>query len=767
MRSFHIHITGIVQGVGFRPFVYKLAKENKLKGWVNNTTDGVHVHINSDKFIAQKFLDLVLENIPPLAVVTDSSLAEVSYKVFENFEIITSDSDAKPNILLTPDAAICEDCKKELHHVDDRRFQYPFITCTNCGPRYSIINELPYDRPFTTMEPFQMCKVCKTEYDNPLERRHYSQTNSCPDCKIEMQLFENGDLQENFTDLDYIIQKWKEGKIVAIKGIGGYLLTCDATNTDAIKTLRERKKRPTKPFALMYRDCKMIAGDVNLREAEKNELTSRYAPIVLLEIKAKISNQLPLKLINNKLSRIGIMLPYTPLYELLLTKLDKPIIATSANITDSTIIYTDKNAFEELSAIADVILLNNREILLPQDDGVIQFTRKHKQKITLRRSRGKAPTYINPELEVPKKTVFAAGAMLKSVFGLLNMQNIYVSQYMGNTASYDAQLNYEHTFVHFSKIFSTEVDSVVVDKHPDYFATEFGKELSLKNNAKLVELQHHKAHFYSVLGENNLLDSKENILGIIWDGTGLGDDYNIWGGEFFMYANHKVERVSHIDEFDFILGDKMPKEPKISALAIAYKVNGAEKYLKEKFNKVEWAIYQKLLSKKDNLKSTSMGRLFDAVSSILLGFDVHSFEAEASMQLENVAAQYYYSNSMSLADSYLKMDRLPANFVESLLKNIFDDLDKGIDGQCIAAKFHITLVDYIIRLAEKFKVSKIAFSGGVFQNALLVDLVIEFMDEKNYLYFQDEFSPNDEGIPFGQLMYFSYRKETDTQRKNE
>ncbi len=758
ITSYYLHIEGIVQGVGFRPFVYKMAQEQKLKGWVNNTTDGVHIYLNTDKVTATVFLEKLLNNLPPLAHVTQSKILKVPYKQFDDFKIVHSESKSKPKLLLTPDAAICDDCKNELHNADDRRYQYPFITCTNCGPRYSIVNNLPYDRPFTTMESFKMCDVCQNEYDNPLERRHYSQTNSCPDCKIEMQLFEDGNLQKNFTDLDYIIQKWEEGKIVAIKGIGGYLLTCDATNSEAIKTLRERKKRPTKPFALMYRDCQMITGDVFLSVAEKKELTSTYAPIVLLETKAIISNQLPLGLINNKLSRIGIMLPYTPLYELLLTKFGKPIIATSANITDSTIIYTDNKALEKLSAIADVILLNNREILLPQDDGVIQFTRKHQQKITLRRSRGKAPTYINPELKVPKETVFAAGAMLKSVFGLLNMQNIYVSQYMGNTASYDAQLNYEHTFTHFADIFSTEIDTVVIDKHPDYFATRFGKELALKSDARLLELQHHKAHFYSVLGENNLLDSKENILGVIWDGTGLGDDQNIWGGEFFMYSNYNIERVSHIDEFDFILGDKMPKEPKISALAIAHNIKGADKYLKNKFTQIEWTVYQKLLSKKDNLKSTSMGRFFDAVSSILLDFDVHSFEAEASMQLENVASQYYYANSMTLADSYLKTDILPTNFVESLLESIFNDLDKDINRQCIAARFHTTLVDYIIRIAEKFKVTKIAFSGGVFQNALLVDLVLEFMNEKYDLYFQNEFSPNDEGIPFGQLMYFTNKK---------
>ncbi len=754
MNTFHIHIKGIVQGVGFRPFVYKYAIKTGLKGWVNNTNDGVHIHINSNKNTAENFLQELLSKLPPLAVVTAYNIEEVTYQKHNDFTIIHSESNAKPNILLTPDAAMCSDCKTELHNPKDRRFQYPFITCTNCGPRYSIITDLPYDRPKTTMQPFKMCKTCQKEYDNPLERRHYSQTNSCDDCRIEMQLFEKGVLKENFTDLDYIVQKWEEGKIIAIKGIGGYLLTCDATNSDAIKSLRNRKKRPKKPFALMYPNIEILKKDAQISTLETKELQSIHAPIVLLETKKDFETKIAFSDITHGLSRLGVMLPYTPLYELLLHSFQKPIVATSANITDSTIIYTDKKAVEELAKIADLILLNNREILIPQDDGVVQFSRKHKKKITLRRSRGKAPNYINPKLEIPNKTVFAAGSMLKSVFGLFNGQNTYVSQYMGNTASYDAQLNYEKTFTHFHKIFNLDLDAVVVDKHPDYFATRFGKELAQNHDAKTHTLQHHKAHFYSVLGEHNLMKSKDKILGVIWDGTGLGDDGNIWGGEFFTYSNGNINRISHIGEFDFILGDKMPKEPRISVLAISHNSKESEKYLKPKFTDTEWKIYQALLAKEILLKSTSMGRLFDAVSSLLLNIDVHTYEAEASMKLEKIAAQFYYNNTLSLEDSYIKDNAIPNNFVNFIIKNIIFDLDNTIDKAYIATKFHITLVDYIMRVANKYKMSKIAFSGGVFQNALLVDMLLEFMDKKYKLYFQDEFSPNDEGIPFGQLMYF-------------
>lgn len=757
MKTFHIHIKGVVQGVGFRPFVYRHAKENNLKGWVNNTTDGVHIQINTDATLANSFLQELLANLPPLAIVTSSDINETDLQDYDDFEIIQSKSDAKPNLLLTPDVAMCKDCKKELYHPENRRHLYPFITCTNCGPRYSIIKKLPYDRVTTTMATFEMCNVCWEEYNNPMERRHFSQTNSCPDCAIEMQLYENNQWTKNFVNLDYIVEKWREGKIVAVKGIGGFLLTCDATSLKAVNTLRRRKRRPAKPFALMYPDCRAIDGDTILKEDEKKELESIYAPIVLLPVRSlsERKNNLATEAINKGLSRIGVMLPYTPLYDLLLQKFNTPIIATSGNITDSTIIYENEKAIAELSGIADIILLNNRDIVVPQDDGVVQFSEKYRQEITLRRSRGKAPIYINPKLILPKNTVFAAGSMLKSVFGLISSQNLYISQYLGNTESFDAQLNYEKTFHHFQQILEADIDTVIVDKHPDYFSTRFAKGVAEKNKAKVVELQHHVAHLYSALGENNLLDCEDKILGVIWDGTGFGDDGNIWGGEFFVYNKGEVERAFHLDEFDFILGDKMPGEPRISALAIACNVEGSEKYLKGKFTDPEWKIYLKMLGKEGNLKCTSMGRLFDAVSSILLSCDVHRFEAEASMRLENLASKYYYNREMTMADSYLKDEKLPQNFVKYLFKEIFTDLDNGVRKEIIAAKFHISLVSYIAHIANRLNISRLVFSGGVFQNALLVDMMNDFTRGRFDLYFQNEFSPNDEGIPFGQLMYFA------------
>ena len=726
-----------------------------LVGWVNNTANGVHIHINTEKKRAEEFLNKITENAPKISIITSSVIKEVSFVDYSIFEIIHSSSTKDVSLLITPDFAMCNDCKKELNSENDNRFHYPFITCTNCGPRYSIINSLPYDRETTTMNSFTMCPSCQTEYNNPENRRYYSQTNSCPNCTIELSLFEKGELQKNFSNLDYISEQWEKGKIIAIKGIGGYLLTCDATNSEAIKRLRKLKNRPTKPFALIYHDIYELAEDVEMDICEKLELENNNSPIVLLNIKGDRMTPLAIDEIAPNLKQIGVMMPYTPLYDMLLSKFKKPIVATSGNVSNSTIIYEDKKAIEELTNIADIILLNNREIVIPQDDSVIRYSTIKFNKIIIRRSRGLAPSYINPSLKVSGESILSMGAMLKSTFTLLNKQNIYISQYLGNTDNYEAEQNFKQTLSHFNQLFNPKLEVILVDKHPNYFASVYGKEIAEKLQLPCVEIQHHKAHFYAVLGENNLLETKEKVLGVIWDGTGLGDDGNIWGGEFFTYQNKKVERVHHLDEFNFILGDKMPKEPRISALAVASNISETS-IIKDKFSETEWKIYQKILQNKPNLKSSSIGRLFDAVASIVLGIDKQSYEGEAAMRLESAAYTYFRTNNITTFYTYLKEDKLPQNFTNFIIKNIINDIEKGFEKEFIAAKFHITLAHYIALISKDQKAKKVAFSGGVFQNQWLIELIILFMNDDFELYFHKELSPNDECISFGQLMYYLY-----------
>lgn len=757
MKTYHIHIKGIVQGVGFRPYLYKYCIKNKLNGWVNNSVNGVHLQINTTQNIHQ-ILEIIVTNCPKLAKITSVESKEIEYTFYTDFKIVTSTTKEKANLLLTPDFSICKDCENELFSADNKRFQYPFITCTNCGPRYSITQKLPYDRETTTMGDFLMCDSCLEEYNDPLDRRYYSQTNSCKHCKIKLSLYEDNTLiNKDFTNLDYIVSLWEKGKIVAIKSIGGYLLTCDATNSQVISRLRKIKNRPSKPFALMYHDIYELGEDVEMGIGEMLELESSHAPIVLLSIKKDRMTPIDVEQIAPKLNTLGVMLPNTPLFKLLLNKFKKPIVATSGNLSNSTIIFKDK--IPELSKISDAILSNNRNIVIPQDDSVIRYSSIKSYRTIIRRSRGLAPSYFNSELKkIPNTSVLAMGALLKSTFTILCNKNIHISQYLGNTNTFEAEENYQNTLSHFNNLFKPNTEVVLVDKHPNYFTTSFGKEIASNLNIKLKEIQHHKAHFYAVLGENNLVESNDTILGVIWDGTGLGDDGNIWGGEFFTYQQGIVKRIYHLDEFPYILGDKMPKEPRISALVMASSLKGTT-IIKAKFSKTEWNIYQKLLQT-STLKSTSVGRLFDAAASIILDINEQTYEGEAAMKLESAAYRYFRTNNFTKYYSYFKTEELPDNFINFLLQNICNDLEKGFEKDFIAAKFHISLAHYISIIVKqqshKFGINKIAFSGGVFQNQWLLELIISFMDKDFELYFHKELSPNDENISFGQLMYYLY-----------
>ena len=767
MYTWHVHIEGQVQGVGFRPFIFVLAKKYGLKGWVNNTSDGVHIVFNADKKTAIQFTEKIKNKAPRLSRITAIHRYKIQQKFFDNFQIIHSKAVGKPKLLLTPDFGLCENCREELHTIKNRRFGYPFITCTHCGPRFSITCKLPYDRVNTKMDTFQMCHCCRQEYNNPLDRRYYSQTNSCSNCGIELSLFDaNQSVIAKQTDeiVERVVAFWKMGKIVAIKGIGGYLLTCDASNKTAILDLRKRKHRPSKPFALMYPNASSLEN-LAVENVAIQELKSHISPIVLLELKdsAIISDE-----IAPGLNQLGVMLPYTPLYDLLLKKFANPIIATSANISNSPIIYDDEKALNELPQIADFILANNREILVPQDDSLIQYSIFKKQKIILRRSRGLAPTYINPDLKWPAQSILAMGAMLKSTFSLLHRGNTYISQYLGDLEHFDTQQNYQLTIQHFLQLFNAQPQVILRDKHPDYPSSQYAEQLSIVENIPVIKIQHHIAHFGAIIGEHSLIHSKEPILGVVWDGTGLGNDGHIWGGEFFKYEKYDFIRSYHFDYFDFILGDKMPKEPRISALSACWDVMGVNNFLKDKFNTTEWKIYNNLLQKESPLQTSSAGRIFDAVASLLGIMDKQTYEGEAAMRLETMATRYFKQHGLEFSSSYFKEGahyyRIPT---KSLMTNIIMDLQNGKAKDFIAAKFHFSLIKLIKIVANNLKIKHIAFSGGVFQNSLLVDLIIHHLKKDFKLYFHKHLSPNDENISFGQLICYLIKKHKESFIKNK
>ncbi len=830
ISTWHIHIKGQVQGIGFRPFVYQLAQKFQLKGWVNNTDDGVHLEYNADEFLSKNFYNEVVRNAPKLSHITSHYLKIVATVLYEEFKIISSSNQGNPHLLISPDFAMCKDCRNEISDKNNRRYNYAFTTCTQCGPRYSIIKQLPYDRENTVMEVFKMCEQCNGEYNDPTNRRHFSQTNSCSDCPVEMQLFKsekevinkknNNFIKQNIKDelqniisgkeqsgkrniiqttagflrrsedaggmaeekqfskeeeanktidkqieiIRKISELWNEGKIVAIKGIGGYLLTCDASNASAIKELRKRKHRPAKPFALMFPDINHLNNEVEINEQEKKELESTAAPIVLLQLKENTNTKLALYEIAPKLSKIGVMLPYAPLYELLLQQFKKPIIATSGNISNAPILFEDIIALNELNAVADFILIHNREIIAPQDDSVVQYSSYFNQRIILRRARGLAPLYLNKKISLPQETVLCMGAMLKSSFTLPRQQNIHISQCLGDTDNYDAQKNFENNLNHFLNLFKTQPEVILADKHPGYFTSQLAEKLAQQWNISLMKIQHHEAHFASVLGEHNLLDEQELILGIVWDGTGYGDDGQIWGGEFLVYHQHKFSRTNHFDYFNHFLGDKMSIEPRLSAFSLCNGNKEAYNIIQPKFSPEQWDNYN-LLIKKNKLETSSVGRIFDAVSSLLGLINKASYEGEAAMLLEEEALRYFKSG-LNIPDAWLEDDALKNPLsTESLMNEIVKKITGGRDKSEIAAWFHVQLVLAIVNVASQHHCHKICFSGGVFQNALLIDLSIKKLEGKYQLYFNKDLSPNDENISFGQLMCFALNEKMALQKK--
>ena len=768
MNTFHIHINGIVQGVGFRPFVYQLATEVQLNGYVKNGSDGVHVFFNATEENANSFFKKIKQEAPVRSKIIFASMHKTADKIFDNFSIVVFDAGScKKQVLTSPDIALCVNCKSELHDINNRRYRYPFTTCTQCGPRYSIINSLPYERHGTSMQKFTQCKTCGEEYNTVTDRRFFSQTNSCNNCGIEINIHGNdSSILTNNTEevLSHIKNFLQQGKILAVKGIGGYLFLCDADNQKAIQLLRSRKCRPSKPFAILYPTIEKVISSFKLSKKEKDLLESAEAPIVLLYPKQEAFNNLTVKDIAPGLNRLGIMLPYSPLLDLIARDYGKPLIATSANISGSPIIYKDKDALEYLFEIADYVVSNNRDIIIPQDDSVVQVSQYSNQQIILRRSRGYAPSFLNYKPQT-NRCILSTGAFLKSSFTLSVNGNIFVSQFLGSGESYESQKMYKDTLEHWLKLYAIKSAVVIADKHPNYFSHQYALELAERFGTELKLVQHHEAHFAALLAEHNLLNFAEAVLGIVWDGTGLGTDGNIWGGEFFKYENNELLRCYHFDYFPAIAGDKLALEPRMAALCATSDSWPQSDKLKEKFSEAEWNTYQTLI-KNTSLFSSSVGRLFDAVASLLDICDKQTYEGEAAMYLQVLAESYVEKNGFAMDDSYFKVGshyyRIPT---ASLMQGILMDIKKGKVKEYIAAKFHYSLVCLVDIVAKNINVEKICFSGGVFQNALLVDWIQHEYSKKYQLYFHKHLSSNDENISFGQMVYFD--KEIKTKNTNE
>jgi hydrogenase maturation protein HypF len=746
-KTFKIIITGQVQGVGFRPFVFRLAKKHQLNGEVFNNELGVIIHLNSSDAQLNSFLKELLQNPPGSSIIISHVFKTIENKLFSGFKIIKSKQQSQLNLPLTPDFAICSDCKSEIEDPDNKRYKYPFTTCVNCGPRYAITKKFPFERENTSLSEFTMCDNCLAEYENPENRRFHSQTNSCPVCGIHLELIDNIGNKLGI-DQKEIIQKLaellSEGQIIAIKNTNGYLLCCDANTEKAIQTLRKKKRRLSKPFALLYPNLELIKSHFSISNTEEIALASSVAPIVILPIQKQI-NSLKLDLIAPNLKQMGVMLPSSALLELLMIAYQKPIIATSGNVHSSAIHSNNVEAQQELSKIADYIVHHNLDIQFPQDDSVFKFSEE--QQIILRRSRGMAPSYLDYH---PKngEAILAMGAHLKSTFAFVPNQQLYVSQYFGNLDNYDVLKRVKNTILQYIDLFETQPETILIDSHPLYQSSQLGKELTTQWNAKCIEIQHHKAHFASVLGEHYLFQSKEKILGVIWDGTGWGEDNSIWGGEFFMYENHKIDRLTHFEYFNWIANDKMAQEPRLSLLSLLNKKERVS--IREKFTETEWNVYIKTIQAAA-LKTSSVGRLFDAMASLLGLLDISTFEGEAAMLLEQCAVNYKQTDYLNLLED-IEYDKVPSQII---IQNSKVQLSKGDSKEKIAASFIYTLMKCIISIAQKNHIKIIACSGGVFQNAFLAKhLHFLTVNTDIMLIINRKLSGNDENISFGQLMYY-------------
>ncbi len=755
--SVHIHIQGKVQGVGFRPFVYRLAQKYRLKGRVNNGMDGVHIDVMGSEADIDRFCAELKSDYPKIAAITGFSRRPVSNRPYNDFQVTESDAHGHASVLILPDLDTCDDCLEDLKNPDDRRFNYGFITCTNCGPRYSIITQLPYDRPNTTMVDFPFCDRCRAEYLNPADRRFYSQTNSCHECGIRLSLMDAArrvvacDLEA----VDATAGHVRAGKIVAIKGIGGYLLLVDAQNEAAVQTLRARKHRPVKPFALMYSGPTELLPDVDASERELDILLGREKPIVILKKKAG-RNRIAASVAPGQ-DTWGAMLPYAPLHHLLMERLQRPVVATSANISGSPILCTEDQVFELLGDVADFFLVHDREIAVPQDDSVIRVAPNSRTPIFLRRSRSFAPLVPNALLRLNRnRQILALGGQQKSTVSLSHEKNIYVSQYLGDLSNYESEQNFFRVIDHFKRVLNFVPEVVVADAHPQYSATMAGAQLAEELQAPFLKVQHHRAHFWAVLAENHLLFSEQPVLGVIWDGTGWGEDGAVWGSEFFLLQNGEMQRVARLNYFPHLLGDKSALEPRLPALALWGDMPEAQPILREKFSGTEWKIYETLLRKQKNMLTSSMGRLFDAVASLLGLADKVSFEGEAAMLLERQARRFMQSRNCAVADGYggaFHFDDIDGDiYFGRLLSRILQDIAHGESSEVIAFKFHLALAELVGEVALKTKARRVAFSGGVLQNAVLVDLLHTRLADEYQLYFHKHLPPNDENISFGQMV---------------
>jgi len=744
-RSFTIK--GVVQGVGFRPFVYRLALHYGLKGKISNTTTGVSLHVEGIKGDIDSFSRDLHEKHPPLAFITEISSRTVPVRNFKRFAIAKSIRQNRLSTLISPDISICGDCLREMLDPGDRRYRYPFINCANCGPRYTIINNTPYDRQYTSMKRFTMCARCQAEYEDPGNRRFHAQPNACRECGPQVGLYDNHHKSIETTDpVREAIELVKKGKILAMKGLGGFHLIADGENIEAVRLLRERKRREEKPFAIMSYDVESIRKYAYVDPAEEELLTSVQRPIVLLR------KRQPNRLAENVAPRnnyFGVMLPYTPLHYLLLQGDFIALIMTSGNISDEPIAIENDEAFDRLSNIADVFLIHDRDIYLRSDDSITRRTAGATR--VIRRSRGYVPMPVFLKADLPP--ILACGAELKNAICLAKGDKAYVSQHIGdleNLASYDF---FQMTIRHLKKILRIDPEIIAYDLHPDYLSTRYAEE---QKDIIRIQVQHHHAHIVSCMAENGL---RGDVMGLSFDGTGYGSDGRIWGGELLVADEKGFSRAAALSYIPMPGGASAIKEPWRMAVSYLYDAYGEGlreldiPIIRETGDKGMETMVKMISSGINSPLTSSLGRLFDGIAAITGIRSRVYFEGQAAMEMEMAAGQVteaHYNYEWEAGEYYRIMPR-------PIVRGVVEDLLKGIRPSEISAKFHCTLIRLFSDICEivsrERDIKRVVMSGGVFQNAILLTGLTKALEDRGLQVFSHRIVPtNDGGICLGQAM---------------
>jgi hydrogenase maturation protein HypF len=751
-------VGGAVQGVGFRPFVHRLATGLGLAGWVHNSCQGVALEVEGPRPEVESFLLRLEAERPPCSFIQSLEAAWLDPVGYKKFEITASEAGGERTALVLPDIAPCPDCVREIFDPLDRRYLYPFANCTHCGPRFSIIESLPYDRGHTAMKSFPLCPRCREEFDNPLDRRFHAQPNACPACGPRLELWnrQGETLRQGHEALMAAAEVIRQGGIVALKGLGGFHLVTPAHDDAAVRRLRERKHRAEKPFALMFPSLPAARMECEISPLEERLLRSPEAPIVLLGRRAGRS----------ALSReiaprhpcLGVMLPSTPLHHLLMAELAFPVIATSGNLSEEPICIDEREALQRLGRIADALLVHNRPIVRAVDDSVVRVMMG--RELVLRRARGYAPLPVTLRAGEDAPAILAVGAHLKNTVALALGRQVFLSQHIGDLESVPAYEAFLRTRTDLQNLFQAQPSVVCADAHPDYLSTQWAAQLLADNPAlRGVSVQHHSAHVLACMADNEL---EPPVLGVAWDGAGYGLDGTIWGGEFLLVTDTAIHRRAHLRQFRLPGGEKAIKEPRRIALALLREMLGEEALTPAalppniSFSPAEWAGLKTML--KEGIHSpltSSVGRLFDGVAALIGLRQKISFEGQAAMELESClegvetgeSYQFKISDAGQTEQAPFILDWQP------VLEGVLADLQRGLPAGEISAKFHHALVEALISIARRVGRRQVALTGGCFQNRYLTERAVKRLEQEGFRpYWHQRVPPNDGGIALGQIL---------------